>query len=63
MDKVYITAYIMKELIKRIIAIVMILFTLWAVVSYGEILTKNVRENPQYNKWNLFIFTEELAQK
>jgi hypothetical protein len=53
----------MKELIKRILAVIMIIFTLWAVVSYGEILTKNVRENPQYNKWNLFIFTEELAQK
>lgn len=63
MDKIYITAYIMKELIKRILAIILILFTLWFVVSYGEILAKNVRENPQYNKWNLFIFTEELAQR
>ena len=56
-DKIYIALYLMAQLIKRIAAVVTIIFMVWFTISYGEILTKNVRPNPQYSKWNFFTMT------
>ena len=63
MDKIYITLYITAQLVKKIATIITILFIVWFTVSYGEVLAKNVRPNPQYNKWNFFIYTQELAER
>lgn len=30
-----------------------VVIILWGLLSYGEILCKNVRPNPQYSDWNL----------
>lgn len=44
-------------LVKNLFALAMILFCLWAVVSYGEILIKNtaIDHTPIYSEWNLWV--------
>jgi len=44
-------------LIKNLFILAMILFCLWAVVSYGEILIKNtsIDTRPIYSDWNLWV--------
>lgn len=32
-----------------------VMILIWGVLSYGEILCKNVRPNPQYSNWNLIM--------
>lgn len=44
-------------LVKNLLVLALILFCLWAVVSYGEILIKNTAINtrPIYSDWNLWV--------
>ena len=53
---------IAAELFKRAIAIIMIIFSVWLMASYAEILIKNTHENPEYSKWNFFITTMEKTK-
>lgn len=54
MDNIYIAYYLIKELLKKIIAVALIVLTVWIVISYTEILIKNVHINPHYSRYNLF---------
>lgn len=44
-----------KTFISNLITLFGVLFVLWAVISYIEIVIKNVAPNPEYFKTNLFI--------
>lgn len=47
----------MKNLINtlgKIIAVLLILILVWIAISYGEIVLKNISDNPIYSDWNLF---------
>lgn len=44
-----------KTFISNLITLLGVLFVLWAVISYIEIVIKNVTPNPEYFKSNLFI--------
>jgi len=37
-----------------ILKIIIILFWVWFIASYAEILSQNLGENPQYSFWNIF---------
>lgn len=51
---------ILKTIYGFLIATI-IIFLLWIVISYIEVLTKNVTENPTYSEWNLLnIFVENF---
>lgn len=43
----------MKKAIEKIIYIAIIIFIVWFIVSYIEILFKNLSENPIYSSLNL----------
>lgn len=42
-------------LVKNLFILALILFCLWAVVSYGEILIKNTHAGAVYSDWNLWV--------
>lgn len=54
MDRIYIAYYLIKELFKRILAVALIMLTIWFVASYMEIVIKNVHIHPHYSRYNLF---------
>ena len=50
----------LKVLFRNLFALILIVFCVWAVVSYGEILCKNVHPNPEYSPYNLWtMFLKE----
>ena len=53
----------LKKMVENIIVIGSIALILWMGVSWIEICTKNLSENPQYNENNFWVnaieFTEE----
>ena len=38
----------------KIITALLILILVWIAISYGEIILKNISDNPIYSDWNLF---------
>lgn len=44
----------MKKIINKIFLILSVIIILWFIVSYLEVITKNLSENPQYSFWNIF---------
>lgn len=42
-------------LVKNLLILALILFCLWAVISYGEILIKNTHAGAVYSDWNLWV--------
>ena len=42
-------------LVKNLLILALILFCLWAVISYGEILIKNTHAGAIYSDWNLWV--------
>lgn len=42
----------MKNILKNIFYIILIIFLLWGIFSYIDIVIKNLN-NPQYSKFNL----------
>lgn len=44
----------MKKIINKIFLILSVIIILWFIVSYLEVITKNLGENPQYSFWNIF---------
>lgn len=51
-----------KTFISNLITLLGVLFVLWAVISYFEIVIKNVNPNPEYFKTNLFILLTEMMR-
>lgn len=43
----------LPQLIEKIFIVLCILFALWGLLSYIEIVCKNLSENVLYSKWNL----------
>lgn len=49
----------MKKLVSNLIAISMVVVMAWGILSYIEIMCKNLDENPQYSDYNIIVnFTE-----
>ena len=44
-------------LVKNLLILAFILFCLWGIISYGEILIKNtsIDTRPIYSDWNLWV--------
>lgn len=51
-----------KTFISNLITLLGVLFILWAVISYFEIVIKNIGPNPEYFKINLFILLTEMVR-
>ena len=47
-------------LLRNIFALIFILIIIWAIISYGEILCKNVHPNPEYSPYNFWMLYEYL---
>ena len=45
----------MKKLVEKIFIGICIFFLAWTVMSYGEILCKNLDRNPQYSENNIIV--------
>lgn len=48
---------------ERVICNISILVMLWMGFSWFEVVTKNVRPNPEYNKMNFFQIMVENSNK
>lgn len=44
----------MKKIITNIFLFLSVILILWVVVSYIEVISKNLSENPEYSFWNIF---------
>lgn len=51
------------ERISSILCIFGVMLMIWAACSFVEINAKNLRPNPTYNKYNLFVMMVEAAKK
>lgn len=44
------------RIISRIFSIISVLVIVWFMVSYFEIVSKNVKPNPNYSKYNFIVW-------
>ena len=52
-----------KKVIKNVMVILCVAFTLWFIVSFIEVNMNNLTENPVYSSWNFFeIFLKILTK-
>lgn len=47
--------------IEYIFKAIIILFFVWILLSYFEIISKNKASNPEYSEFNAFILISEVA--
>ena len=52
----------MKKFIENIVIGISIILLVWIGLSYGEILCKNLKPNPQYSEHNVIINIAEWAE-
>ena len=49
--------------IKHLIIAIILLFVVWAIISYIDIISDNYYPNPEHSKYNLFtIITEDYKK-
>lgn len=51
-----------SKLFDKITTVITIVLVIWLVLSYMEIIAKNTRINPVYNKGNAIIMMVEWAE-
>ena len=44
----------MKDKIETVLLVIEFIFLVWFLLSYGEVLMKNLNGNPEYGALNLF---------
>lgn len=54
MEKIEDIIKMIGKIIYGALIVIIVICILWAIISYIEVFTKNVTENPVYNEWNLF---------
>lgn len=53
-----------KKLLKNISWLIVTICLMWIIMSYGEIIVKNVNSNPQYSDWNIITnFIEYMGRE
>ena len=53
-----------KKLLKNISWLIVTICLMWIIMSYGEIIVKNVNPNPQYSDWNIITnFIEYMGRE
>lgn len=52
-----------SKLISKGIAILSVVLVIWLFLSYVEIVTKNLKENPTYNENNLIIVIIDVMEE
>lgn len=50
------------KVISKVICGLCAAFLLWGVLSWGEVVSKNLNPNPQYCEWNMFVLLTEWAK-
>ena len=45
----------MRDWLSRILCVLCVLFVLWGIVSFAEVSSKNLSENPTYWEYNMFV--------
>lgn len=53
----------LSKLISKGIAILSVVLVIWLFLSYVEIVTKNLKENPTYNENNLIIVIIDVMEE
>ena len=52
-----------KKVIENVMVILCVTFIIWVIISFIEVDTKNLTENPVYSSWNFFkIFLKTLTK-
>ena len=52
-----------KKIIENVMVILCVTFIIWVIISFIEVDTKNLTENPVYSSWNFFkIFLKTLTK-
>ena len=52
----------MKKFVENIAIGISIILLVWVGLSYGEILCKNLKSNPQYSEYNVIVNMVEWAE-
>lgn len=53
----------MKKIMSLVVDTIIIGMLVWGAMSYMEIISKNVRPNPEYSNYNLFIKMTKTVDK
>lgn len=53
---------IISKLFNKMTTVITIILVVWLGLSYMEIITKNTRVNPVYNKGNVIVMLVEWAE-
>ena len=52
-----------KKIVENVMVILCVTFIIWVIISFIEVDTKNLTENPVYSSWNFFkIFLKTLTK-
>ena len=51
----------MRKIIERTVCLISCLLILWAVVSWAEVVSKNLKPSPTYAKWNMWVLVTEVS--
>lgn len=51
----------MRKIIKVLIITASCIFLLWIFLSWAEIVSKNLKPNPTYHRWNVLELLKEVT--